>query len=343
MRRRPLEERERVRVAAHHRVLAVVHDGTRGRVEEGVSAVHRPWWPWVGSWARGTAGAGGACGVGRSGARIAFMTQNPECHHQFVLFDGRPDELPYNPVNQISFRVDSLATLREMHRGLKSEAVKEVVTLTHGNALNITCLSYAGTLNFGFTGARDIPAVRDTLGRLAAMEAGYNAMIDGQIEACQPFDNGFMVFNRRYLYAAIHWAMENHSGLIDIMHELMGGGQFQFPASIDLLDEAAQCLRLLSGRNHRVYTAICLVTPKEAFRQRLIETKVRFKRLSEDDIQAYIGSGEWRGKAGGYAVQGIAGSFVVKMVGSYTNVVGLPLAEAFVRHGHCGALGDGRV
>ena len=54
---------------------------------------------------------------------------------------------------------------------------------------------------------------------------------------------------------------------------------------------------------------------------------MRFKRLSEDDIQAYIGSGEWRGKAGGYAVQGIAGSFVVKMVGSYTNVVGLPLYE----------------
>ena len=95
----------------------------------------------------------------------------------------------------------------------------------------------------------------------------------------------------------------------------------------NLVDEASQCLRLLSGRNHRVYTAICLVTPKEAFRQRLIESRVRFKRLTEDDIQAYIGSGEWRGKAGGYAVQGIAGAFVVKMVGSYSNVVGLPLYE----------------
>ena len=96
----------------------------------------------------------------------------------------------------------------------------------------------------------------------------------------------------------------------------------------ELLDEASQCLRLLSGRNHRVHTAICLVTPNGAFRQRLVETRVRFKRLSEDDIQAYIGSGEWRGKAGGYAVQGIAGSFVVKMVGSYSNVVGLPLYES---------------
>jgi septum formation protein len=95
----------------------------------------------------------------------------------------------------------------------------------------------------------------------------------------------------------------------------------------ELLDEAAQCLRLLSGRNHRVHTAICLVTPKEAFRQRLVETKVRFKRLSEEDIEAYLGSGEWRGKAGGYAAQGLAGSFIVKIVGSYTNIVGLPLYE----------------
>jgi nucleoside triphosphate pyrophosphatase len=95
----------------------------------------------------------------------------------------------------------------------------------------------------------------------------------------------------------------------------------------ELLDEAAQCLRLLSGRNHRVYTAICLVTPKETFRQRLVETRVRFKRLSEEDIEAYLASGEWRGKAGGYAAQGIAGSFIVKIVGSYTNVVGLPLYE----------------
>ena len=95
----------------------------------------------------------------------------------------------------------------------------------------------------------------------------------------------------------------------------------------ELLDEAAQCLRLLSGRNHRVYTSICLVTPKEAFRQRLVETRVRFKRLSDEDIEAYLASGEWRGKAGGYAAQGIAGTFIVKIVGSYSNVVGLPLYE----------------
>jgi len=95
----------------------------------------------------------------------------------------------------------------------------------------------------------------------------------------------------------------------------------------ELLDEAAQCLRLLSGRNHRVHTGVCLVTPNESYRQRLVETRVRFKRLSEEDIEAYLASGEWRGKAGGYAAQGIAGSFIVKIVGSYSNIVGLPLYE----------------
>src|SRR5438876_3622921 len=95
----------------------------------------------------------------------------------------------------------------------------------------------------------------------------------------------------------------------------------------DMLEDAAACLRLLSGRNHRVYTGICLVTPKEAFRQRLVETRVRFKRLAQEDLETYLASGEWRGKAGGYAVQGLAGAFVVKIVGSYSNVVGLPLYE----------------
>jgi septum formation protein len=95
----------------------------------------------------------------------------------------------------------------------------------------------------------------------------------------------------------------------------------------ELVDEASNCLRLLSGRTHRVYTGVCLITPSGKLRQRLVETRVRFKRLSKDDLEAYLSAGEWRGKAGGYAVQGLAGAFVVKMVGSYTNVVGLPLYE----------------
>lgn len=96
----------------------------------------------------------------------------------------------------------------------------------------------------------------------------------------------------------------------------------------EVVEEAAACLRLLSGRAHRVYTSICLITPKEAIRERLVETRVRFKRLSRDEFERYLASGEWRGKAGGYAIQGLAGTFVVKLVGSYSNVVGLPLYEA---------------
>jgi septum formation protein len=95
----------------------------------------------------------------------------------------------------------------------------------------------------------------------------------------------------------------------------------------ELMDEAQQCLRLLSGRNHRVCTAVCVVTPKGAFRQRLSETRVRFKRLSNEEIAAYLATGEWQGKAGGYAIQGLAGAFVVKIVGSYSTIVGLPLYE----------------
>lgn len=96
----------------------------------------------------------------------------------------------------------------------------------------------------------------------------------------------------------------------------------------EVVDEAAGCLRLLSGRAHRVYTSVCLITPRDTIRERLVETRVRFKRLSRDEFERYLASGEWRGKAGGYAIQGLAGTFVVKLVGSYSNVVGLPLYEA---------------
>jgi septum formation protein len=93
------------------------------------------------------------------------------------------------------------------------------------------------------------------------------------------------------------------------------------------LGDATAALTLLSGRSHRVYTGVCLITPDGAVRQKVVDTKVRFRRLTSHDIESYLASGQWRGKAGGYAIQGIAGSFVVKLVGSYTNVVGLPLTE----------------
>jgi len=91
--------------------------------------------------------------------------------------------------------------------------------------------------------------------------------------------------------------------------------------------EAEASLALLSGRGHRVFTGLALVTGKSAVRRTLVETRLRFKRLSPSEVEAYLKIGDWLGKAGGYAIQGLAGAFVERLIGSYSNVVGLPLAE----------------
>ena len=93
-------------------------------------------------------------------------------------------------------------------------------------------------------------------------------------------------------------------------------------------DEVGACLSLLSGRTHRVMTGLCVLAPDGRRGARLVESRVRFKRLTAREIDAYIQSGEGLGKAGGYAIQGLAGAFVVALQGSYSGVVGLPLYEA---------------
>lgn len=95
----------------------------------------------------------------------------------------------------------------------------------------------------------------------------------------------------------------------------------------DTVQQAADCLERLSGRAHRVYTGVALMTPRGGMRKRLVETKVRFKNLSQMEMDAYIATGEWRGKAGGYAIQGLASAFVTGLQGSYSSVVGLPMHE----------------
>ncbi len=90
---------------------------------------------------------------------------------------------------------------------------------------------------------------------------------------------------------------------------------------------AAHCLSLLSGRRHRVFGAIQIIAPGGRRLSRVVATAVAFKRLSKMEIEQYLASDEWQGKAGGYAIQGLAGAFVPWINGSYTNVVGLPLAE----------------
>ena len=91
--------------------------------------------------------------------------------------------------------------------------------------------------------------------------------------------------------------------------------------------EARRCLTLLSGRRHRVLGGVCLIGPGGVTRQTLVTSIVRCKRLDAAETDAYIRSGEWHGKAGGYAIQGRAAAFVAFLSGSYSNVVGLPLHE----------------
>ena len=91
--------------------------------------------------------------------------------------------------------------------------------------------------------------------------------------------------------------------------------------------DARHCLDLLSGRRHRVLSAVALVAPDGTLRERLSETVVRFKPLSRAEIDAYLAGGEWRGKAGGYAIQGSAEGLIAWISGSHSGVVGLPLFE----------------
>jgi septum formation protein len=92
------------------------------------------------------------------------------------------------------------------------------------------------------------------------------------------------------------------------------------------LEAAERFLRLLSGRRHRVYTGVAVIAPDGRRAARIVVTMVRCKRLGEREIAAYLATGEWRGKAGGYAIQGRAEAFILSINGSWSNVVGLPLA-----------------
>ena len=96
----------------------------------------------------------------------------------------------------------------------------------------------------------------------------------------------------------------------------------------ETLEEAEACLALLSGRAHRIYGGIALQNGARCL-SRVVETRVQFKRLDQAEHRAYLASGEWQGKAGGYAIQGRAAVFVRAIQGSYSNVVGLSLPETY--------------
>ena len=105
-------------------------------------------------------------------------------------------------------------------------------------------------------------------------------------------------------------------------------GRRILPKTIDI-DTAEECLNLISGRRHKVFTSFALHSPNNSLRTNTIQSIVKFKKLHPDEIRYYLDSKEWEGKAGGYAIQGIAASFINFISGSYSNVVGLPLAELY--------------
>lgn len=107
---------------------------------------------------------------------------------------------------------------------------------------------------------------------------------------------------------------------------VVGLGRRILPKSEDR-QTAEDCLRLLSGRSHRVFTGVAVIDEEGQIRSRVSETRLKMKRLSESEITDYLDSGEWDGKAGGYGIQGLAGGYIISLSGSFTGVVGLPIYE----------------
>ncbi len=107
---------------------------------------------------------------------------------------------------------------------------------------------------------------------------------------------------------------------------VVGVGRRILPKA-ETAEQARYCLGLLSGRGHRVFTGVALIDVNGEMRHRVVETRLRMKRLSDVEIEQYIESREWDGKAGGYGIQGLAEAFMSHLAGSYSNVVGLPMFE----------------
>lgn len=118
-----------------------------------------------------------------------------------------------------------------------------------------------------------------------------------------------------------------HSGALTLAADTVVAVGRRILPKAETEDEAGQCLALLSGRRHRVHSSVTLIGADGKARHKLSTTIVTFKRLTEPEIAAYLASGEWQGKAGGYAIQGYAESWVRFLSGSHSGVIGLPLYE----------------
>ena len=121
-------------------------------------------------------------------------------------------------------------------------------------------------------------------------------------------------------------AGENAGAVILAADTVVGVGRRILPKT-ETPQQARECLELMSGRGHRVFTGVALIKADGEMVSRVVETRLKMKRLSGPEIEAYLATMEWQGKAGGYGIQGRAGGFISNLIGSYTNVVGLPLFE----------------
>ena len=166
------------------------------------------------------------------------------------------------------------------------------------------------------------PRRRELLARLGVVPAGIAAAdIDETPRKAEPPRDYARRMAREKALALPHAAAHVLAG-----DTVVALGRRILPKAEDAATARA-CLELLSGRRHRVLSAVALVSPDGSLRDRLSETVVRFKPLSPDEIAAYVAGGEWEGKAGGYAIQGAAEGLIAWIAGSHSGVVGLPLYE----------------
>jgi septum formation protein len=119
----------------------------------------------------------------------------------------------------------------------------------------------------------------------------------------------------------------SHAGDVVLAADTVVGVGRRILPKTETVEEARKCLELMSGRRHDVITAVSVVDKNGKQRTKLVVSVVKFKRLSEAEVAAYIDCGEWKGKAGGYAIQGKAAALIPYISGSYSNIVGLPLYE----------------
>lgn len=133
-------------------------------------------------------------------------------------------------------------------------------------------------------------------------------------------------YAERMAYQKAQTILSAHSGAFVLGADTVVACGRRILPKAECEQSARECLELLSGRAHRVWSGVALLGP-QTNSVRVVETRVKVRRLSTKAIEAYLASDEWRGKAGGYAIQGLFAAHIISIVGSYSNVVGLPLYE----------------